>query len=103
MYEDSPSTLLKGWLTRAFSSRSTSPSNEDTLGIAGKNHPFPIYRAFGVPVALSTDEEGIERIELTHEYVQAVQSYSLIYPDLKENRPQQRRIWPLAGRKLTQA
>jgi adenosine deaminase len=71
-------------------------SNEDTLGIAGKNHPFPIYRAFGVPVALSTDEEGIERIELTHEYVQAVQSYSLIYPDLKENRPQQRRIWPLA-------
>jgi adenosine deaminase len=34
------------------------------LGVSGKNHPFPIYRKFGVPVALSTDDEGIERIDL---------------------------------------
>jgi adenosine deaminase len=37
-----------------------------------------------VPVALSTDDAGIERIDLTHEYVRAVESYDLGYADLKE-------------------
>jgi adenosine deaminase len=54
------------------------------LGVSGKNHPFPIYRKFGVPVALSTDDEGIERIDLTNEYVRAVESYDLNYADLKQ-------------------
>jgi adenosine deaminase len=59
-------------------------SNRDVLGVSGNNHPFPIYRKFGVPVALSTDDEGIERIDLTNEYVRAVESYALSYADLKQ-------------------
>jgi adenosine deaminase len=59
-------------------------SNEDVLGVSGKNHPFPVYRKFGVPVALSTDDEGIERIDLTREYVRAVESYGLSYADLRQ-------------------
>ena len=47
-------------------------------------HPFPLYRKFAVPVALSTDDEGIERIDLTNEYVSAVESYGLTYADLKQ-------------------
>jgi adenosine deaminase len=35
-------------------------------------------------VALSTDDAGIERIDLTHEYVRAVETYGLGYADLKE-------------------
>jgi adenosine deaminase len=35
-------------------------------------HPFATYRKFGVPVALSTDDEGISRIDLTHEFLRAV-------------------------------
>jgi len=58
-------------------------SNKDVLGVSGKTHPFQTYRKFGVPVALSTDDEGIERIDLTHEYVRAVESYDLGYADLK--------------------
>ena len=38
----------------------------------------------GVPVALSTDDEGVSRIDLTHEYVRAVQTYGLNYADLKK-------------------
>jgi len=49
-------------------------SNADILGISGKHHPFATYRSYGVPVALSTDDPGIERIDLTHEYVRAVES-----------------------------
>ena len=35
-------------------------------------------------MALSTDDEGIERIDLTNEYVRAVESYDLSYADLKQ-------------------
>jgi adenosine deaminase len=59
-------------------------SNDLILGVSGKNHPLPIYRQFGVPVALSTDDEGVSRIDITHEYVRAVETYGLRYADLKQ-------------------
>ena len=59
-------------------------SNDLILGISGKDHPFPIYRKHNVPVSLSTDDEGVSRIDLTHEYVRAVETYNLRYADLKQ-------------------
>jgi adenosine deaminase len=58
-------------------------SNEQILGISGRDHPFPAYRAFRVPVTLSTDDEGVSRIDLTHEYQRATTDYHLRYRDLK--------------------
>jgi adenosine deaminase len=58
-------------------------SNDMILGISGHQHPFEMYRMFHVPVALSTDDEGVERVNLTHEYVRAVETYNLGYADLK--------------------
>jgi adenosine deaminase len=55
------------------------------LGISGKQHPLPIYRKFRVPVALCTDDEGVSRIDLTHEFVSAVETFGLRYTDLKEH------------------
>ena len=45
---------------------------------------FPVYRSVNVPVALSTDDEGVSRIDLTHEYVRAAIDYGLTYRDLKQ-------------------
>jgi adenosine deaminase len=59
-------------------------SNDVILGVTGKDHPFPVYRKFSVPVALSTDDEGVSRIDLTHEYVRAAETYGLHYADLKQ-------------------
>ncbi len=59
-------------------------SNDVILGVSGKDHPFLLYRKFGVPVALSTDDEGVSRIDLTHEFVRAVLTYDLHYADLKQ-------------------
>jgi adenosine deaminase len=53
------------------------------LGIVPPHHPLPEYRAAHVPVALSTDDEGVSRIDLTHEYVRAATEYGLGYLDLK--------------------
>jgi adenosine deaminase len=84
MYEQEPEKLLKDMAAKQVLVEINLTSNKDVLGVSGKNHPFPIYRKFGVPVAISTDDEGIERIDLTNEYVRAVESYDLNYADLKQ-------------------
>jgi adenosine deaminase len=59
-------------------------SNEGILGVKGAQHPFSLYRAAHVPVALSTDDEGVSRIDITTEYVRAALDYHLSYTDLKQ-------------------
>jgi len=59
-------------------------SNDVILGVRGKDHPLPAYRAAGVPLVLSTDDAGVSRIDLTHEYFRAARDYRLGYRDLKE-------------------
>ncbi|WP_161629768.1 amidohydrolase family protein [Desulfogranum japonicum] len=59
-------------------------SNESILGVAGKAHPFMLYRRAGVPVSLNTDDEGVSRSTLTEEFVKAVERYPLSYRDLKD-------------------
>ena len=58
-------------------------SNEQILGVAGKDHPFPTYLKAGVPVMLSTDDEGVERIDLSSQYQLASERYGLDYGVLK--------------------
>jgi adenosine deaminase len=84
MYEDRPHELLKEMTRDHVMVEISLTSNDVILGIAGKDHPFPLYRQFRVPVALATDDEGVSRIDLTHEYVRAVQTYDLNYRDLKQ-------------------
>lgn len=57
-------------------------SNAQILGVTGDRHPFMTYWQAGVPVALSTDDEGVERIDLTHEYVRATRTYHLSFAQL---------------------
>ncbi len=84
LYEDHPHQLLKDMATKHVMVEISLTSNDVILGITGKDHPFPLYRQFDVPVALATDDEGVSRIDLTHEYVRAVQTYDLHYMDLKQ-------------------
>jgi hypothetical protein len=58
-------------------------SNDLILGISGSDHPLPIYMKYGVPVALSTDDEGVNRSDMTHEYLRAVEDFHLPYTELK--------------------
>jgi adenosine deaminase len=84
MYEDLPYDLLKNMADKGVLVETNLTSNKVILGVEGKQHPFATYRKFGVPVALSTDDEGVSRIDLTHEYVRAVEDFELGYADLKE-------------------
>ncbi len=84
MYEERPHELLNEMARKHVMVEISLTSNDMILGITGKDHPLPIYRKFGVPVALSTDDEGVSRIDLTHEYVRGVQTYGLTYLELKQ-------------------
>lgn len=83
MYEDRPYDLLGEMAKKHVMVEINLTSNDLILGVRGKDEPFAIYRAYGVPVALSTDDEGVSRINLTREYVRAVETYDLHYEDLK--------------------
>ncbi len=83
MYEDDPQLLLKEMAERHIMVEINLTSNDVILGVKTNAHSFPEYRAAGVPVALSTDDEGVSRIDLTHEFVRAAVDFGLTYPDLK--------------------
>jgi len=84
MHEDNAQELLKELAERHVMIEINLSSNEGILGVKGDRHPFLIYRRAHVPVALSTDDEGVSRIDLTHEYVRAALDYGLSYADLKQ-------------------
>lgn len=84
MYEENAQDLLKEMAQKHIMVEINLSSNEGILGLKGAAHPFSNYRAAHVPVALSTDDEGVSRIEITHEFVRAALDYHLSYEDLKQ-------------------
>lgn len=82
MYEDDPQGLLRVMAGRKVAVEVNLTSNDKILGVSGKAHPLPVYRAAGVPVVLSTDDEGVSRIDLTNELQRAVEEFGLGYGDL---------------------
>ncbi len=83
-YEDHPQALLAEMARRHVMVEINLTSNDEILGVKGADHPFNAYRAAGVPLALSTDDEGVSRIDMTHEYLRATKTYGLHYTDLKQ-------------------
>ncbi|WP_284333540.1 adenosine deaminase family protein [Dyella flagellata] len=84
MYEDRPEELLDEMAARHVLVEVNLTSNDVILGVRGADHPLPMYLQHGVPVALSTDDEGVSRIDLTHEYARAAEDFHLDYPSLKQ-------------------
>jgi len=84
MYETGAHALLRELAGLHVMVEINLTSNDGILGIVPPHHPLPDYREAHVPVALSTDDEGVSRIDLTHEYVRAAMEYGLGYLDLKE-------------------
>jgi adenosine deaminase len=84
MYEDHPEQLLEEMAKRHVMAEINLTSNDVILGVRGGDHPLPLYLKYGVPVALSTDDEGVSRIDLTHEYVRAAEDFGLDYATLKQ-------------------
>jgi adenosine deaminase len=82
MYEIDPLGLLREMADKRIAVEINLTSNDQILSVAGDRHPFPVYRAVGVPTLLSTDDEGVERIDRTHELERAATEFDLDWPTL---------------------
>ncbi len=83
MSEDDPIGLLQEMAKKNVLVEICLTSNDVILGVSGDRHPLPVYMKYGVPVALATDDEGVSRSDMTHEYLRAAETYGLSYGELK--------------------
>jgi adenosine deaminase len=60
-------------------------SNEFILKVKENRHPILLYKEFGVPIVISTDDAGILRTNMTEQYVLLAKRYKTIsYTDIKQ-------------------
>jgi len=60
-------------------------SNEFILNVKENRHPITLYKEFGVPIVISTDDAGILRTNMTEQYVLLAKRYQDIsYADIKQ-------------------
>lgn len=83
-YEAEAASLLKDMARERVAVEINLTSNAVILGVKGAAHPLSLYREAGVPVVLSTDDEGVSRSDMTNEYLRAVTEQGLRYRDLKQ-------------------
>lgn len=83
MSEDTPYATLKAMAARHILVEICLSSNKSILGIQGKNSPLRTYLNYGIPVALGTDDAGVSRTTISHEYQLAVENVGVSYLELK--------------------
>jgi adenosine deaminase len=59
-------------------------SNAFINGVQGADHPVTLYRRYGVPYVISTDDAGVTRHNLSNEYVLFASRYKPSYAELKK-------------------
>ena len=82
-YDDNMHQLLEAMADSEILVEINLTSNDVILDVTGTEHPLLTYLKFDVPVTLSTDDEGVSRIDLTHEYQRAVTTYDYGYDRLR--------------------
>lgn len=83
-FEDNADQLLKSMAAKHILVEINLTSNDMILGVTGNHHPLPLYINHHVPIALSTDDEGVSRITLTEEYQKAILTYHFTYSEIKQ-------------------
>ena len=59
-------------------------SNAFINGLEGESHPVTLYRKYGVPYVISTDDAGVTRHTLSNEYVLFASRYKPGYAEMKK-------------------
>jgi adenosine deaminase len=81
-YEDGAADLVREMAAQGVLVEVNLTSNAVILGVEGADHPWRWLRDAGVPFALSTDDPGISRSELSQEYARGA-AEGMTYQDLK--------------------
>ena len=81
-YEDGAHALIRELAERGVLVEVNLTSNDVILGVRGADHPWRWLKSVGAPFALSTDDPGISRSELSQEYARGA-AEGMTYADLK--------------------
>lgn len=83
-YEDGAADLVREMAAKGVLVEVNLTSNDVILGVRGADHPWRWLRDAGAPFALSTDDPGISRSELSQEYARGA-AEGMTYADLKRS------------------
>ncbi|HEY4617240.1 MAG TPA: adenosine deaminase [Flavobacterium sp.] len=84
-YEEKPYELLRYMAKNDIAIEINLVSNEFILKVKENRHPFLLYKEFGVPIVISTDDAGILRTNMTEQYVLLAKRYQNVsYANIKQ-------------------
>jgi adenosine deaminase/adenosine deaminase CECR1 len=84
-YEQNAYDLLRYMAKKTIPIEINLVSNEFILKVKENRHPLTLYKEFGVPIVISTDDAGILRTNMTEQYVLLAKRYKEVsYTDIKQ-------------------
>ncbi|MCB9045923.1 MAG: adenosine deaminase [Chitinophagales bacterium] len=84
-YEQNSYDLLKEMSRQKIAIEISLYSNEFILGVKGSAHPISLYRQYGVPIVICTDDAGVLRSNLVHQFVLLAERYpDISYAEIKQ-------------------
>jgi adenosine deaminase len=83
-HESNAAAIMKTMRERDIPVEINLTSNAFISGIKGANHPVTLYRQYGVPYVISTDDAGVTRHTLAQEYMLFASRYKPGYAEIKK-------------------
>lgn len=83
-HESNVLTLMKTMHDKDIPVEINLTSNAFINGVEKQDHPVTLYRRYGVPYVISTDDAGVTRHNLSNEYVLFASRYKPDYAELKK-------------------
>lgn len=84
-YEEKSYELLRYMAKNNIAIEINLVSNEFILKVKDSRHPITLYKEFGVPIVISTDDAGILRTNMTEQYVLLAKRYKQVsYVNIKQ-------------------
>jgi adenosine deaminase/adenosine deaminase CECR1 len=83
-HESNPLAIMKKMRDAKIAVEVNLSSNDFILGIKEQAHPVTLFRKYGVPYVLSTDDAGVSRNNLSGEYVLYAARYQPDYAEVKK-------------------
>ncbi|PWF40345.1 adenosine deaminase [Massilia glaciei] len=83
-HESNALGIMKSMRERGVPVEVNLTSNAFISGIRDENHPVTLYRKYGVPMVISTDDAGVTRHNLSREYVLFASRYKPAYAEIKK-------------------
>jgi adenosine deaminase len=83
-HESNAPAILKTMRARDIAVEINLTSNAFISGVSGANHPVTLYRRYGVPYVIATDDAGVTRHTLAQEYTLFASRYKPSYGEIKK-------------------